>query len=711
MRNAAGFLGLAALLVALAWVAYKAFGQGFGIDGGVADWIRVTLSGLTLAGLYFVIASGFTLIFGLMRIVNMTHGSFYLLGAYLAYELQKHELLSWGLGLVVSALAIGLFGLAVYLVFLRWNQGQELRQALITIALSFIFADQMLAYFGGGQHDVRPPEVLQGVADLGIYCAGFFGCVTFPWFKLFVLGVALAVGLALVFLIRKTLFGMVVRAGVDDRAMVSALGVHIERVNAASFLLGSVLAGLGGALGGSFLVIAPAEDVDFLLKALIVVIVGGMGSLAGAAVGALALGLVEAWAPQYLPGGTTNYSILVTFLLLVFVLAVRPLGLFGRPLGRSAAEAARLGGYAGAVARQAGNVVARRINWAVAAAILVFLVLVPPLDIVSDFNLSTIGVRSLWLGIAAVSITFLAGYGGMISLAQVALYGIAGFTYADLVVKLGWSQWPAIGAGIATAVAAGLLVGLVASRSEGIYFLMLTLAVGVIVFYFYLQVEELSGQTGLHLERAPALVGKDPVTDPTRLYYAALIVSAAVYLFLRYLARTPFGLTLQGIRDDPVRMRSLGYNVALHRAAAFTIGALVASLAGIFSVFFNLQISPSSIDIGQLIVVLAIAVVGGINHLEGAWIGAVVYAVIFTYTVDWAGHMPGFLEKALGAERSPTWLGLVFLAVVLASPGGLMGLWDRLLALACTRIGVLRRAAAKAGKPAAAARGAWEQEA
>jgi branched-chain amino acid transport system permease protein len=699
------------LLLALAWVAYRAFGSGFGAEGGVPDWIRVTLAGLTLAGLYFVIASGFTLIFGLMRIVNMTHGSFYLLGAYLGYELQKHQVASWGLGLVIASLAIGIFGLLVYLVFLRWNQGQELRQALITIALSFILADQMLAFFGGGQHDIRPPKALEGVADLGIYCGGFFGCVTFPWFKIFVLGVALAIGLALTFVIRKTAFGMVVRAGVDDRAMVAALGVNVQQVNAASFLLGSILAGVGGALGGSFLVIAPGEDVDFLLKALIVVIVGGMGSLGGAAVGALALGLVEAWAPQYLPGGTTNYSILVTFLLLVFVLAVRPLGLFGRPLGHSAAEAARLGGYAGGLAKRIGNVAARRINWTVGAAVILFLVLVPPLGIVSDFNLSTLGVRSLWLGIAAVSVTFLAGYGGMVSLAQVAVYGIAGFTYADLVVKLGWSHWPAIGVGIATAVAIGFLVGLVGSRSEGIYFLMLTLAVGVIVFYFYLQVEELSGQTGVHLEAAPTLVGRDPVTDPTRLYYAALIVSAAVYLLLRYLARTPFGLTLQGIRDDPVRMGSLGYNVPLHRAVAFAVGALVASLAGIFSVFFNLQISPSSIDIGQLIVVLAIAVVGGINHLEGAWIGALVYSVIFTYTVDWAGHMPEALQKVLGPERSPTWLGLVFLAVVLASPGGLMGLWDNLVASICHRLGIGRQAQARSERHALKSRPAHEPEA
>ena len=215
------------------------------------------------------------------------------------------------------------------------------------------------------------------------------------------------------------------------------------------------------------------------------------------------------------------------------------------------------------------RVSSRSINRAIAAAILVFLVVAPPLHVVSAFNLSQIGTRSLWLGIAAASIVFLAAYGGMVSLGQVAIYGVAGFTYADLVVKLGISQWPAIFAGIGTAVAFGLVVGVVSRRTTGIYFLMLTLAVGVIVFYFYLQVQQVSGQTGLHLDRAPALFGGDTISHPTRLYYASLLLSAIVYCFIRYLVRTPFGLSLQGVRDESVRMSSLGYNVPLHRTLAF----------------------------------------------------------------------------------------------------------------------------------------------
>lgn len=345
----------------------------------------------------------------------------------------------------------------------------------------------------------------------------------------------------------------------------------------------------------------------------------------------------------------------------------------GAPARREQARVARVG--RGCLARPA-----RSINRLVAAGILAFLFLIPPLGVFSDFDVSQIGVHTLWLGIAGASVSFLASYGGMVSLAQAGLYGIAGFTYADLVVKIGWTHWPAIVAGIATAAIVGVLVGLLASQTTGVYFLMLTLAVGVIIYYFYLQVLQLSGQAGLHLDHAPALVGTDTLVHPRRLYYAALVVSVALYLAIRYLGRSPFGIAIQGIRDDPVRMASLGYNVRLHRALAFGVGALIASFAGILSVFFNLQISPSSISINQTITVFAVAVIGGLAHLEGAWVGALLYAVLVEYTQPWAAHLPAFLQTPLGSERYPTWLGLVFLVVVLFAPGGLMGAWHGALA-------------------------------
>ena len=312
------------------------------------QFTTVTLNGLTLAALYFVVASGFTLIFGLMRVVNMAHGSLYLLGGYIALEVQsrwfqddsglglslsgasdaEYGLMGWVVPLVVATVLIGLIGVALQQVFLRWNQGQDLRQALITIALSVIIADQMLAAFGGISKDISTPSSWPTSISLP-------GEVRFGFFRgVIVLGAALLIALGLYLIIKRTRFGKIVRAGVDDRDMVAALGINVNLIFVGAFFLGAMLAGLGGVLGGTMISLAPGQDTAFLLNSLIVVIIGGMGSLGGAAIGALALGLVDAYADVYLVFGSTdltNYSIIVTFALLVGVLAVRPLGLFGRP--------------------------------------------------------------------------------------------------------------------------------------------------------------------------------------------------------------------------------------------------------------------------------------------------------------------------------------------------------------------------------------------
>jgi len=329
-RLLVGLLGA----VVVAWLVYKGRQDG-------AQFLTVSLNGLTLAALYFVVAAGFTLIFGLMRVVNMAHGSLYLLAGYLAFKAQavwfgvSSNLLggnvvsvaSWLVPLLFATVVIGLAGVALQQVFLRWNQGQDLRQALITIALSVILADQMLAHFGGISQSIQqPPSWPISVTVLGSRY-GFFRLVM-------VVGAALVIGALLWVVIRGTRFGMIVRAGVDDRAMVSALGINVQLVFAGAFFIGALLVGFGGVLGGTMIAVAPGNDSAFLLNSLVVVIIGGMGSLGGAAIGSLALGLVNAYADVYLKFGSTdltNYSILLTFVLIVVMLAVRPLGLFGRP--------------------------------------------------------------------------------------------------------------------------------------------------------------------------------------------------------------------------------------------------------------------------------------------------------------------------------------------------------------------------------------------
>jgi branched-chain amino acid transport system permease protein len=335
-------LPAAALAFALVWVLFVADGTTFGsaVDNP-KDFFITFLNGVTAAGLYFIVASGLTLIFGLMRVVNMAHGSFFLLGGYIALELQRDfvgqgsafgltsdqvTLGSWVWPLLIAAACIAIVGVLMQQLFLRWNQGQELRQALITIAISIIAADQILAHFvKGGASDISWPK------ELGSDKFAHIGSINYTWSRLFILILAVGIGIALVLWLQRTRTGMIIRAGVDDRAMVAALGINVQIVFAIAFVVGSALAGVGGVIGGSFAGLDVGVDSNWLLNSLVVVIIGGMGSLGGAAVGSLLYGLVTNFSAAYLPASATFYSIIFTFVLLAVVLAVRPYGLFGRP--------------------------------------------------------------------------------------------------------------------------------------------------------------------------------------------------------------------------------------------------------------------------------------------------------------------------------------------------------------------------------------------
>jgi branched-chain amino acid transport system permease protein len=302
--------------------------------------------------------------------------------------------------------------------------------------------------------------------------------------------------------------------------------------------------------------------------------------------------------------------------------------------------------------------------------------------IFNDYWSNTLLTQTFIMGTAAASLIFLSAYGGMVSLSQTALFGIAGFIVGNLATKggpggetkglhLGWDPTVAVVVAIVMTTAIGLVLGLVAARSLGIYFLMITLTYAVIANYFFGQVTEVSGFSGIGgINRyTPGWIG-DVLAHPNHLYYAALIVAVCVYLLIRFIVRTPFGITLQGVRDEPLRMNSLGYNVPLHRALAFTFGAFIASLAGVLFVWWNGQIDPQTIGLQSTIDLLVIAVIGGLLRIEGAWLGAFAFIVINNEVRD--VELPG-----IGGSFN-TIIGLIFLAVVVVSPSGLMGIWDRI---------------------------------
>lgn len=282
-------------------------------------YLVTLLNGITLASLYFIVASGFTLVFGLMRNVNLAHGSLYLLGGYVGYVVSNHTGW-WILAVAAGFAAAAVAGLLIQWLILRHMQGEELRQTLVTIGLSIVIADVLLWIFTGQVHQMEAPAWLQGpIRDIPLIRA-------FSAYRLSLLGFGLLIGFGLWWLLNRTRVGAMIRAGVDDRAMLAASGVNVNRVFAITFMLGAGLAGFGGVIGAVELSMVPGEDIRLLLASLIVVIVGGMGSVVGAAIGAVILGLAETYGLAYAP----TYSVVFTSGILVLVLAFRPRGIMGR---------------------------------------------------------------------------------------------------------------------------------------------------------------------------------------------------------------------------------------------------------------------------------------------------------------------------------------------------------------------------------------------
>lgn len=283
-----------------------------------------------------------------------------------------------------------------------------------------------------------------------------------------------------------------------------------------------------------------------------------------------------------------------------------------------------------------------------------------------------IGGQSLALGLIALSLTFLAGYGGMVSLAQMTVAGIAGYAYAVLAtssaaVSLHWPWWVAALLAIPIATVAATLIGWLAVRTEGIYTIMITLAVGMAFYYLCVQNYSIfNGWAGIQAVRAPEAFGVY-WRDPLPFYFLALGCALAGYLLVKYVARAPFGVALQGIRDNPRRMAALGYNVTAHRIAAYALAGFLAAIGGLLLIWYNALIAPGSVGTTSLINILVIAVLGGFGHPVGPFIGAAIFVLLQNFAID-----------LLDRERFNLVIGGVFLLIVLFSPDGLLGWWTRL---------------------------------
>jgi len=302
---------------------------------------------------------------------------------------------------------------------------------------------------------------------------------------------------------------------------------------------------------------------------------------------------------------------------------------------------------------------------------LVVLLLFP--FVASPFITFQVASQSLVLGLIALSLTFLGGYGGMVSLAQMTVAGIAGYGMAVLgtssspEISLGWPWWVAVPFAIAIATLCAALIGWLSVRTEGIYTIMITLAIGVAFYYLVLQnYSVFNGFQGLRELAPPTLFGVN-WRDPLPFYFLCLACAMAAYLAVKWVVRAPFGVALQGIRDNPRRMEALGFHVVAHRVAAYAFAGVLAAVGGILLAWYNALMTPGSVGTGWLINILVIAVLGGMRHPIGAFVGAILFVLLQTFAID-----------LIDRERFNLVIGGVFLAIVLCSPDGLLGLWAKL---------------------------------
>ena len=303
--------------------------------------------------------------------------------------------------------------------------------------------------------------------------------------------------------------------------------------------------------------------------------------------------------------------------------------------------------------------------------VLVFLLVYPA--VASPFFTYQIGAQALGLGLIALSLTFLGGYGGMVSLAQATVAGIAGYmvaifgTSSAVAISLGWPWWLAVIVAVAIATLFATAVGWLSVRTEGIYTIMITLAIGVAMFYLAQQnYTVFNGFQGFNQQFAPTLLGIN-FRDPVPFYFMALACALLGYGLVLLLVRAPFGIALQGIRDNPRRMEALGFHVTAHRVAAYAVAGLIAAVGGVIMVWYNNRISPGTIGTGAMINILVIAVLGGMRHPVGAFVGAIVFVLLQNFAID-----------LVDRERFNLVIGGVFLAIVLFSPDGLLGIWANL---------------------------------
>jgi branched-chain amino acid transport system permease protein len=612
------------------------------------------INGLADASTMFLVAAGLSLIFGVTRIVNFAHGSFYMVGIYVVYSLVSLIGAS-GIGfwssVLLSALAVALLGAVVEIVILRRiYRAPELFQLLATFALVLVFKDAALYLWGAEDlFGPRAPGLGGSVELLGR---------RLPQYDLVLIAIGPLVLGILWLVLNKTRWGTLIRAATQDREMVGALGINQSWLFTGVFALGCFLAGLGGALQGPRIPANLALDLETIGNAFVVVVVGGMGSISGAFLAALLIAEIKALCVAVgqvsvlgIDVSLSKLTLVVEFLVMAFILVVRPWGLLGKPQAAS-----RASGQPEAPLAPAGPGV-RKLAWAA----LVLLLAVPLLS--HSFPYLTVLLVEIFIAVLfAASLHFIMGPGGMHSFGHAAYFGLGAYAAALLVVKLHLPMELAMVIGPLVAGLGALLFGWFCVRLSGVYLAMLTLAFAQIVWAIIYQWDEVTGGSN-------GLVGVWPaawLSSPLAYYYLALGCAVIGLLLLRRVLFSPFGYAMRAGRDSALRADAVGINVKHMQWMAFSLAGVFCGAAGVLFAFSKGSISPEAISVGRSVDGLVMVMLGGLQTL----LGPVVGASVFTWLQDVISRETDYWRAILG---------LTILALVLLFPAGIAGYFQRFI--------------------------------
>jgi branched-chain amino acid transport system permease protein len=605
------------------------------------------LNGLSSAAGLFFVAAGLSLIFGVTRIVNIAHGSLYMLGTYIAYSMATRiggGLGFWG-GIVLTACIVGILGAAIEFILLRRiYRAPELFQLLATFALVLIINDATLWLWG--------PEDLLGPRAPGMRGAVEIFGRRLPTYDIFLIVIAPIVLCVLHFGLARTRFGRLVRAATQDREMVGALGVNQAMLFTAVFALGAGLAGLGGALQVAREPASLTTDLIAITDAFVVVVVGGMGSITGAYVAAVLIAEVKALCIAIgtvslfgLSLNVSKFTLVAEFLVMAVVLIVRPYGLMGKPQSMVRSIADPEDPMRPATPALKG----------VAAVVLVVLLAMPLLVQGSPYLL-VLGIDVLIAVLFAASLHFIMGPGGMHSFGHAAYFGLGAYGAALLVKWLAAPMGLALLAAPVVAVLGALLFGWFAVRLSGVYLAMLTLAFAQIVWAAVFQWEDLTGGSNGVIGIWPPA----PFSSNSVYFLLTLVLTATGVWLLRRFLFAPFGYAMRAGRDSPLRAEAIGIDVKRVHWIGFAIAGAVCGVAGGLFAFAKGSISPETIGVARSIDGLVMVLLGGIQTLSGPVVGASAFALLHDMIMSQTEYW-----RAL--------LGAVILLLVLAFPAGIVG--------------------------------------